>query len=81
MRKLSTDTNDYKDLAYIENGEYKSLGDKENNKYNAGKEPETFERIFRIKNKNKKTVKKTENSISDNSDNNQKSDVSSEKKD
>jgi hypothetical protein len=50
-RNLSTDTTDYNDLAYIENGEYKSLADKENNKYNAGKEPDTIERIFKMKKK------------------------------
>lgn len=53
-RNLSTDTSDYNDLAYIENGEFKSLADSDNNKYNAGKEPDTFERIFKMKGKGKK---------------------------
>ena len=57
-RQLSTETEDYYDLAYIEDGEYKSLSDKDNNKFNAGKEPDTFERIFKMKKKDAKTAKK-----------------------
>lgn len=34
-KDLSTDTSDYYDLAYIENGEYKALSDASNTKYNA----------------------------------------------
>ncbi|WP_196804914.1 AI-2E family transporter [Butyrivibrio sp. AE3009] len=60
-RNLSTETTDYDDLAYIENGEFKSLGDSENTKYNAGKEPDTFERIFKMKGKKRKSqTNKTE---------------------
>ncbi len=60
-RNLSTETTDYDDLAYIENGEFKSLGDSDNTKYNAGKEPDTFERIFKMKGKKRKSqTNKTE---------------------
>ena len=35
-KNLSTDTSDYYDLAYIEDGEYKLLSDQTNTKFNAG---------------------------------------------
>ncbi len=47
-RKLSTATEDYFDLAYIENGEMKPLSDKENTKFNARTEADTFKKIFNI---------------------------------
>ena len=53
-RHLSTDTDDYFDLAYIENGELKRLSDNENTKFNARTEADTFEKIFNFK----KLVKK-----------------------
>ncbi|MBO4911901.1 MAG: AI-2E family transporter [Butyrivibrio sp.] len=37
-KELSTETNDYDDLAYIENKEYKTLTDEHNDKFNAHKE-------------------------------------------
>ena len=45
-KNLSTSTQDYYDLAYIEGGEKKSLSDKNNNKFNASKEADTFNKIF-----------------------------------
>jgi hypothetical protein len=45
-KNLSTATQDYYDLAYIEDGEKKSLSDKNNNKFNASKEADTFNKIF-----------------------------------
>ena len=47
-RKLSTNTEDYYDLAYIENKEYKPLSNKENVKFNASKEADTFKKIFNV---------------------------------
>ncbi len=55
-RKLSVNTEDYFDLAYIENGEMKLLSDKKNNKYNASKEADTLNRIFNIDKLKKKIV-------------------------
>ncbi len=46
---LDTHTGEYLDLAYIENGEYKLLTDKNNNKFNARKSISTFKKIFKIK--------------------------------
>ena len=43
---LSTDTGDYYDLAYLENGEYKHLSDKTNTKYHAYREESAIRRIF-----------------------------------
>ena len=46
-RDLSTNTDDYSDLAYIEDREYKFLSDKSNTKYNAVKNTSTFKKIFK----------------------------------
>ena len=51
---LSTETADYYDLAYLENGEYKLLSDKENTKFNTVKEESTIRKIFSKKDNNKK---------------------------
>ncbi|MBR4670867.1 MAG: AI-2E family transporter [Butyrivibrio sp.] len=48
---LSTNTKDYYDLAYIEDNEYKPLSDPNNTKFNLEKEPSTFNKIFKIKEK------------------------------
>ncbi|WP_022767082.1 AI-2E family transporter [Butyrivibrio sp. NC2007] len=54
-KSLSTDTSDYYDLAYIENGEYKLLSDQANTKYNAGrKKVSGLKKLF----DRKKTTKK-----------------------
>ncbi|WP_051199859.1 AI-2E family transporter [Butyrivibrio sp. FCS006] len=54
-KSLSTDTSDYYDLAYIENGEYKPLSDQANTKYNAGrKKVSGLKKLF----DRKKTTKK-----------------------
>ncbi len=45
---LSTDTNMYFDLAYIENGEYKLLSDESNTKHNVKKNSSLFKKIFKI---------------------------------
>ena len=47
-RNLSTNTEDYYDLAYIEDKQYKPLSDKENVKFNASKEADTFKKIFNV---------------------------------
>ena len=47
-KQLSTDTEDYYDLAYMENREFRPLSDKENIKYNASKEADTFKKIFNL---------------------------------
>ncbi len=44
---LTTDTEKYTDLAYIENKEFKLLSDKENTKFHSGKEVSTLKKIFR----------------------------------
>ena len=44
---LSTDTGDYYDLAYIEDGEYKLLSDHNNTKYNVGAEQFRIRNIFK----------------------------------
>lgn len=55
-KELSTDTQKYQDLAYIDKGEYKLLTDKNNTRYNAAKERSTFKKMFNfnIKTWNKK---------------------------
>ena len=54
-KDLSTDTSDYYDLAYIENGEYKLLSDQSNTKYNAGsKKVSSIKKLFNIKKNPKK---------------------------
>ena len=50
-RGLKTDTNEYLDLAYIEDGEYKLLSDKANTKHNARKSASLFTKLFKKKNK------------------------------
>lgn len=45
---LSPDTNKYFDLAYVEDGEYKLLSNKENVKYNARKNLSAFKKIFHV---------------------------------
>ncbi len=45
---LSPDTNKYLDLAYVEDGEYKLLSNKENVKYNARKNLSAFKKIFHV---------------------------------
>ncbi|MCR5156147.1 MAG: AI-2E family transporter [Butyrivibrio sp.] len=51
---LSTETGDYYDLAYLENGERKLLSDKSNTRFHAVKEESTIRRIFSSKKGNKK---------------------------
>ena len=51
---LSTDTSDYYDLAYLENGEYKHLSDNSNTRFNAVRDQSTLRKIFSNKNKIKK---------------------------
>ncbi len=54
-KELSTDTNDYFDLAYIEDKEYKLLSDKSNTKYNARRNSSAFKKLFHFNiGKNKK---------------------------
>ena len=55
-KELSTDTQKYQDLAYIDKGEYKLLTDKNNTRYNAANERSTFKKMFNfnIKTWNKK---------------------------
>ena len=54
-KNLSTDTSDYYDLAYIENGEYKLLSDQSNTKYNAGsKKVSSIKKLFNRKKNPKK---------------------------
>ncbi|WP_051192312.1 AI-2E family transporter [Butyrivibrio sp. VCB2001] len=54
-KDLSTNTSDYYDLAYIENGEYKLLSDQSNTKYNAGsKKVSSIKKIFNRKKNPKK---------------------------
>ena len=43
---LSTETEDYDDLAYIENKEYKTLTDEHNDKYNAHKEVGMMTKLY-----------------------------------
>ncbi len=52
-RQLSTDTADYYDLAYFENGEAKLLSDKSNTKFHAGKGESAIRKIFTGKGNNK----------------------------
>jgi predicted PurR-regulated permease PerM len=49
---LNTDTEEYLDLAYIEDGEYKLLTDKSNTKHNSRKSMSTFKKIFTGKRSN-----------------------------
>lgn len=46
IKGLSTETKDYYDLAYIEDGEYKPLSDKSNRKFNAHRSPSKIKKIF-----------------------------------
>ncbi len=62
---LTTNTNEYMDLAYIENGDFKSLSDTTNTKHNARKSASLFKKLFKIK-------KKTEKPGSENSDSEKK---------
>lgn len=55
-RGLSTDTERYQDLAYIEDGQYKALSDAANDKYNADINKSVLKRMFKSK---KKTETKT----------------------
>ena len=77
-RGLSTQTKDYYDLAYIEDGEFKLLSDKANTKYNAQKATTTLQKIFGgsgKKNANKADNNKKssgENTASDNKDDSSK---------
>ncbi len=59
-RGLDTRTNEYADLAYIEDGEYKLLSDKNNTKHNARKNSSAFKKLFHFDVKAKKNDKKTE---------------------
>lgn len=56
-RGLNTDTTEYLDLAYIEDGEYKLLTDKNNDKFNARKGISTFKKIFKLNLQSKKPKK------------------------
>lgn len=60
---LDTNTNEYVDLAYIENGEYKLLSDKNNTKHNARKNSSAFKKLFHFEAKVKKNDKKSEDNI------------------
>ena len=53
-KELSTNTGDYMDLAYIENGEYKLLSDKANTKHNTQKNSSMFKKLFKKHNSTKK---------------------------
>lgn len=46
-RGLSTNTADYTNLAYIENGEYKTLDDKSNSKFQVTEKKSALKKIFR----------------------------------
>ncbi|MCR5403794.1 MAG: AI-2E family transporter [Butyrivibrio sp.] len=48
-RGLSTRTADYTNLAYIENGEYKTLDDKNNSKFQVSQKQSAFKKILRKK--------------------------------
>ncbi|MCR5669851.1 MAG: AI-2E family transporter [Butyrivibrio sp.] len=48
-RGLSPETGDYYDLAYIENGEYKLLSDKNNTRFNSQPEQFNIKNLFRSK--------------------------------
>jgi predicted PurR-regulated permease PerM len=58
-RGLSVQTNEYTDLAYIENGEYKLLSDKNNTKHNARKNTSAFKKLFHFDLNVKKNNKKS----------------------
>lgn len=58
-RGLSVQTNEYTDLAYIENGEYKLLSDKNNTKHNARKNTSAFKKLFHFNLNVKKNNKKS----------------------
>jgi predicted PurR-regulated permease PerM len=53
-KNLSTDTTAYEDLAYIENGEFKSLSDKANTKHNAIKNQSALKKMFHFDLRKKK---------------------------
>ena len=57
---LSTNTNEYLDLAYIENGEFKTLSDKSNIKHNARKNASLFKKLFKLKKKSATVSKESE---------------------
>ena len=53
-KNLSTDTTAYEDLAYIENGEFKSLSDKTNTKHNVTKNQSALKKMFHFDLRKKK---------------------------
>lgn len=53
-KNLSTDTTAYEDLAYIENGEFKSLSDKANTKHNATKNQSALKKMLHFDLRKKK---------------------------
>ncbi|WP_029232725.1 AI-2E family transporter [Butyrivibrio sp. VCB2006] len=59
---LSTVSNEYTDLAYIEYGEYKLLSDKNNTKHNARKNSSAFKKLFHFNFQPKKNEKKQDDS-------------------
>ena len=64
---LTINTDEYMDLAYIENGEYKLLSDSTNTKHNAKKNASLFKKLFKLsKKKNSSSTSKKDKA--DNSD-------------
>lgn len=63
----STNTRDYYDLAYVEDGEYKLLSDKNNTKFHSGSNTSTLKRVFKLKTKVKK-VKDNKSVVSEKKD-------------
>ena len=50
-KNISGSTSEYVDIAYIENGEKKILGDSENNKFNTGEMESSIKKALNVKEK------------------------------
>ena len=64
---LTINTDEYMDLAYIENGEYKLLSDSTNTKHNAKKNASLFKKLFKLS-KKKNTSSTSKKDKADNGD-------------
>ena len=53
-RGLSTDTESYIDVAYVESGEFRPIGNQDNNRFHAQKPESSWRKIFHIKRHNNK---------------------------
>jgi len=53
-RGLSTDTESYIDVAYMESGEFRPIGNQDNNRFHAQKPESSWRKIFHIKRHNNK---------------------------